>query len=62
MSKDQTDKIFVNVYGTDAPKAAVFNKGARSLKEVQESIDARTELSKEQSQPSYANKHSRYTS
>jgi hypothetical protein len=42
-------KILVNVYGTDAPRAAKFGEGATTLSEVERATEARRELSDQQS-------------
>jgi hypothetical protein len=39
MTEKQT--IHVNVYGTIAPRAAEFGKGARDLAEIKQATDAR---------------------
>jgi hypothetical protein len=41
--------IRVDVYGTDAPDAAKFGKGATTLAEVKQATQARVDLSKNQS-------------
>jgi hypothetical protein len=43
------DEILISVYGRNAPGAAKFGVGATALAEVQKAIDARRELSDEQS-------------
>jgi len=43
--------VLVDNYGRNAPDAARFGVGARSLEDIQKATDARRELSREQSTP-----------
>ncbi len=48
MSNDTEEpKINVSVYGVNGPAAATFDRGARTLEQIQEVIDARNELSRD---------------
>ena len=40
MSKTETPEILVDVYGTKAPAAAIFNKGAQTISEIKIAADA----------------------
>ncbi len=51
MSEDIRKDVLVNVYGKNAPAAARFGVGAKSLAEIKQATDARRALSREQSTP-----------
>ena len=48
MTDNIKDQVRVSVYGKNAPDAAKFGKGARTLEQIRQATDARRALATEQ--------------
>jgi len=47
MTNKESNPILTSVYGKDAPDAAKFGKGARSIEQIKQATDAQRKLSRD---------------